>query len=110
MIKSTTTPGPPLKTASPKLLKLPAPMMAAMPKNVRSFTVRTLFNPPPCPSSLPSAKIDSIFFVLNNEFAISRWFGIENRIFTSIFPFYQEKREFLQLFLSFGDNGYIFQV
>jgi len=44
-MKSNTTPGPPLNTASPSELKLPAPMMAAIPKKVRSRTVRTLFNP-----------------------------------------------------------------
>jgi hypothetical protein len=69
-----TTPGPPLKQASPKLLKLPAPMIAAIPKKVRSFTVSTLVNPPPpCPSAIPSAAsftILSMDFVRNKELAM----------------------------------------
>ena len=74
-MNNTITPGPPLKTAPPKLLKLPAPKMAAIPKKVRSFTVSTLFKLPPCDSSDPSETIFSILFVLNNELLIKRSYG-----------------------------------
>jgi len=78
MIKRSTTPGPPLNTASPRELKLPAPMIAAIPKKVRSRTVRTLLKPCECASVSPlaeSERIDEIFFLRNNEFDISCWFG-----------------------------------
>ena len=76
IINNTTTPGPPLKTAPPKLLKLPAPKIAAMPKKVKSLTVKTLFKPDEWPSSLlaESANILSIFFVLNKELDIVQLF------------------------------------
>jgi hypothetical protein len=66
-----TTPGPPLATAAPRLLKLPAPIMAAMPKKVRSRMVSTLLRlPEPCVSSPPSERIAEIFFVRNKELDI----------------------------------------
>ncbi len=65
---NTTTPGPPSKMAAPRLLKLPAPSIAAIPKNVRSLRVNTLFRPsPPCAPSLPSAIMLDISFRLNND-------------------------------------------
>ena len=45
IINKTTTPGPPLNTAPPKLLKLPAPSMAAMPKKVKSLALSTRLRP-----------------------------------------------------------------
>jgi hypothetical protein len=66
------TPGPPSKQALPMLLKTPAPITAAIPIKVRSFTPSTLFSWP-WPSSKPasaSAKILSIDFFRINAFAM----------------------------------------
>jgi hypothetical protein len=61
------TPGPPLKIAPPKLLKLPAPNMAAMPKKVRSRALKTLFNAGPSWVESVSCENDSIGLRLNKE-------------------------------------------
>src|SRR5262245_36400653 len=56
--------------------------MAAIPKNVRSRTVRTLFNPCACASPVPfsaSDRIESIVLRRNNELAISVGFKVQNR-------------------------------
>jgi hypothetical protein len=68
-----TTPGPPLKTAPPRLLKLPAPIIAAMPKKVRSLTFSTLFRPEPWvspPKDCASLTILSMDFFLKKELNI----------------------------------------
>jgi hypothetical protein len=59
-----TTPGPPEKQAFPIALKVPPPMMAAIPKNVKSLTVSTLFKPE-CSPSPPCCKMVEVGFLLN---------------------------------------------
>ena len=63
-------PGPPLKAAVPMVEKIPAPITAAIPMNVRSLTPNTLFKLCVCPSAKPaseSATIFSIDFFLNKD-------------------------------------------
>jgi len=51
--KSKVTAGPPSKLARPMVLKIHAPIMAAMPNEVKSLTPKILFSPDsPCESSL----------------------------------------------------------
>ena len=62
MINKNTTAGPPEKQAEPILLKLPAPIMAAIPKKVKSLTVNTRCKPALCP---PSSVIAATDFLRN---------------------------------------------
>jgi hypothetical protein len=61
-----TTPGPPEKQAFPIALKVPPPIIAAIPKKVKSFTVKTLCNPV-CSPSPPSFRITLV------DFFLKRW-------------------------------------
>jgi hypothetical protein len=65
------TPGPPWKEASPMVEKMPAPITAAIPIAVRSFTFNTLCRDPvPCASVNPSLASLSIVdndFLRNND-------------------------------------------
>ena len=45
IIYKSTTAGPPEKQAFPIALNVPPPIIAAIPKKVKSFTVNTLFKP-----------------------------------------------------------------
>src|SRR6478752_3504913 len=59
------TPGPPWKEASPMVEKMPAPITAAIPIAVRSFTFNTLCRDPvPCASVNPSL---ASFSIVNND-------------------------------------------
>jgi len=46
MINNQITPGPPEEQASPMEEKMPAPIIAAIPKSVKSLVPNTLFNAP----------------------------------------------------------------
>jgi hypothetical protein len=63
MINKKITAGPPEKQAEPILLKLPAPMMAAIPKKVKSLTVNTRCNP----ESWLSASVIAVTGFLRNK-------------------------------------------
>jgi len=58
------TAGPPLAAAFPMVLKIPAPMMAATPRAVKSTTRSVFFMPPECKDSeSASVKIFAIDFL-----------------------------------------------
>lgn len=62
-----TTPGPPEKHAFPMALNVPPPIIAAIPKNVKSLTVRTLLSAE-CSPSPPWFRIALVDFLLKSEF------------------------------------------
>ena len=66
MIYKKTTPGPPEKQAFPIALKVPPPMMAAIPKNVKSLTFKTLCSPLCCSPSPPCFTATVVDFFRNN--------------------------------------------
>ena len=66
MIYRNITPGPPKKQAFPIALNVPPPIMAAIPKKVKSFTFKTLFNSV-CSKSLPDFTKREIAFLAQNE-------------------------------------------
>lgn len=53
--KSNETAGPPLAAALPIVLKIPAPIIAATPKAVRSKTRRVRFMPPVLPANVSAS-------------------------------------------------------
>ena len=59
-----TTPGPPEKQALPIALKVPPPMIAAIPKKVKSLTFKTLFKPA-CSPSPPCSTMVLVDFLRN---------------------------------------------
>ena len=62
-------PGPPLKAAVPMVENIPAPITAAIPIKVKSFTPNIFLSPESCPSAAAaSALIFAIDFFLNKEF------------------------------------------
>jgi hypothetical protein len=63
------TPGPPEKHAFPMALKVPPPMMAAIPKKVRSPTDSTRL----MLVLLPSASAVETGFFRSKEFDILKW-------------------------------------
>lgn len=64
IIYKITTPGPPEKQAFPMALKVPPPIMAAIPKKVKSRTVSTLLSPE-CSPSPPCFNMVEVDFLLN---------------------------------------------